>query len=162
MSLQKAHSYLNAAGIVGAWATPNQTDQLDGQKGAYVLLLQLARSARLEFGPFSGSVLRPGCYAYMGSARGPGGLRARLTRHFRADKKLHWHIDRLTAATGRMAGLAVPGGNECALLAALLERPEFEIAAPRFGSTDCKQCPSHLLRITSLSDKRKRPPKGGR
>lgn len=147
MSLEAARDTLIATGLPGVWAAPETPDLLDAQKGAYVLLLDLARPSRLEFGPFAGSTLRPGCYAYLGSARGSGGLRARLLRHFRADKKVHWHIDRLTAAGGNMAALAVPAGHECQLLGALLQRPEFEVAAPGFGSTDCRNCPSHLLRL---------------
>ncbi len=39
--------------------------------------------------------LRQGYYIYVGSAFGPGGVNARVSRHFRNTKKLHWHIDYL-------------------------------------------------------------------
>jgi len=39
--------------------------------------------------------LLPGYYIYIGSAFGPGGVRARMLRHLRADKPKHWHIDYL-------------------------------------------------------------------
>ena len=42
-------------------------------------------------------MLAPGCYVYAGSARGPGGIRARVRRHLRPDKTPHWHIDQVTA-----------------------------------------------------------------
>ena len=47
---------------------------------------------------FGKLTLAAGQYAYVGSAHGPGGLRARVGRHLRAEKPLHWHIDYLTAA----------------------------------------------------------------
>jgi Uri superfamily endonuclease len=37
----------------------------------------------------------PGYYIYIGSAFGPGGVRARVLRHLRRDKPKHWHIDYL-------------------------------------------------------------------
>ena len=111
--------------------------------GAYLLLISLAAPVPVALPRRRAAVLPPGRYLYAGSARGPGGLRARLARHMRADKKPHWHIDRLTA-TGVVEGAwVVPGGDECALVAALAPLP---VPLPGFGSTDCRTCPSHLLR----------------
>jgi len=39
-----------------------------------------------------------GVYLYVGSARGFGGLKARVARHLRAVKKVHWHVDYLLAS----------------------------------------------------------------
>nr|WP_294552809.1 GIY-YIG nuclease family protein [uncultured Rhodopila sp.] len=93
--------------------------------------------------PHGRDVLLPaGRYLYAGSARGPGGMRARLARHQRADKTPHWHIDLLTMA-GTMAGAWIfPGGDECAIVAGLGHLP---VPLPGFGSSDCRRCVSHLL-----------------
>lgn len=90
--------------------------------------------------------LPAGTYVYAGSAYGAGGLAARLRRHFRKDKKIHWHIDRLTVPASDLAAFVVEGGNECRLAELLLKTGDFEIALEGFGSTDCQTCRSHLLR----------------
>src|SRR3954466_12462716 len=60
--------------------------------GAYLLLVMLPRPLCVTLPRHPEATLRPGPLFYAGSARGPGGLRARLARHQRADKKPHWHI----------------------------------------------------------------------
>ncbi len=110
--------------------------------GAYLLLIALPAPLTLTLLHRPETTLPPGRYLYAGSARGPGGLRARLGRHMRPDKKLHWHIDRLTQAGTIEGAWAIPGGNECGLIIALASLP---IPLPGFGSTDCRHCASHLL-----------------
>ncbi|MHA1114017.1 MAG: DUF123 domain-containing protein, partial [Alphaproteobacteria bacterium] len=82
---------------------------------------------------------------YAGSAYCPGGLRARLVRHFRRDKTRRWHVDELTAVAAEMAAFAVSGGKECDLRTRLAARPGFSVPLLGFGSSDCRRCPSHLL-----------------
>ena len=43
--------------------------------------------------------LQPGYYVYLGSALGPGGLRARIAHHQKPSSRPHWHIDYLRAHT---------------------------------------------------------------
>jgi Uri superfamily endonuclease len=108
--------------------------------GAYILLLRLEARLNVKAGGRE-ATLSPGLYLYCGSARGPGGLQARIARHVRRDKKIHWHIDQLTQA-GTVEGVFVaPGGDECALNAAL---SRFPAPLPGFGSSDCPRCISHL------------------
>ena len=111
--------------------------------GAYLLLVALPVPLSVTLPHRPETTLSPGRYLYAGSARGPGGLRARLARHLRADKKPHWHIDRLTEAGMVEGAWVVQGGDECALVAALVHLP---VPLPGFGSTDCRTCASHLLR----------------
>jgi histidyl-tRNA synthetase len=108
--------------------------------GAYVLLVVLA--APLELMVPRRATLAPGRYLYCGSAKGPGGLRARLGRHMRRGKTVRWHIDRLTEAGAVPGAWVVPGGDECALAAALAH---LEVPVPGFGSSDCATCRSHLF-----------------
>ncbi|MGD9280552.1 MAG: DUF123 domain-containing protein, partial [Desulfobacterales bacterium] len=37
----------------------------------------------------------PGFYVYVGSAFGPGGLKARIAHHMKISKTPHWHMDYL-------------------------------------------------------------------
>lgn len=138
---------LNAAGEAGMWIRPGGVDALAGLKGAYVLLIRLDRAVTASAGRSTPGTLPAGTYFYAGSAHGAGGLAARLKRHFRQDKKIHWHIDRLTVQASSLAAFAVTGGNECRLAALLLDSGDFEIALPGFGSTDCRACASHLLKL---------------
>jgi Uri superfamily endonuclease len=110
--------------------------------GAYVLVIDLDRPLAIALPGRDPRCLPPGRYLYCGSARGPGGLKARLARHMRRGKRRHWHVDLLTEA-GRVAGAwIVPGGDECALVAALSHLP---MPISGFGSSDCRRCRSHLL-----------------
>jgi len=86
-------------------------------------------------------------YLYAGSAYGPGGIPARVKRHLKPDKKVHWHIDRLTNAGTVVSVIPVPGGKECAIVAAALRLPGVSAPSPEFGSSDCAICPAHLLRL---------------
>ncbi|MBM3562544.1 MAG: GIY-YIG nuclease family protein [Alphaproteobacteria bacterium] len=108
--------------------------------GAYVLWLRLGAPLTATAGKVV-ATLEPGDYLYCGSARGPGGLRARLARHMLKDKRAHWHVDQLTLAGQVLGAFIVQGGDECALNAALDALP---IPLPGFGSSDCRRCAAHL------------------
>jgi Uri superfamily endonuclease len=110
--------------------------------GAYVLIIELAESIEVPLPGKRRTTLQAGRYLYCGSAKGSGGIRARLSRHMRPGKAIHWHVDLLTDA-GRVTGAWIlPGRDECELVEGLSHLP-----APirGFGSTDCPRCWSHLL-----------------
>ncbi|MGI9386105.1 MAG: GIY-YIG nuclease family protein, partial [Methyloligellaceae bacterium] len=113
--------------------------------GAYVLTLAIECAFPLAIRTLPATRMRPGVYLYCGSAYGPGGLRARLARHFRAEKAPRWHIDRLTCRAAKCAALIVPGGNECNLADTLRSRSDLDMPIPRFGASDCRRCESHLF-----------------
>jgi Uri superfamily endonuclease len=113
--------------------------------GAYVLVLRLDEPVAVGLAGRSVS-FGPGSYAYSGSAYGPGGIRARLSRHFRRAKKFHWHVDRLTVAASAIAAIAVEGGSECRIAERLAASTSFAGAVTGFGSSDCRTCTTHLLR----------------
>jgi len=125
--------------------TPEDCADLPRESGAYVLLIELAA-------PFTGRfasqdfTLPQGRFAYCGSANGPGGIAARVARHFRRDKKPHWHVDQLTIAARHITARAFPAGSECALVAKLLAAGA-TTPLPGFGSSDCRRCAAHLLAI---------------
>lgn len=114
---------------------------IPAEPGAYLLLIALARPLPVNLPGKGGAVLAAGRYLYCGSARGPGGLKARLARHMRRDKSPHWHVDRLTAAGETVGAWILPGGDECAVAARLGHLPA---PLPGFGSSDCRRCVSHL------------------
>ena len=120
------------------------------QPGTYVLVLACTAPITLCVGGLGQVVLSAGLYAYVGSARGPGGLRARLTRHLRESKPLRWHIDYLTAVVPivHVHYLGRPAPLECRWAQALARLPGSSTPVPRFGSSDCRNgCAAHLVRL---------------
>lgn len=119
-------------------------DTLPRVPGAYLLIFEFTHS-RLVSIRDRHHVLDPGRYIYAGSARGPGGVRARIGRHGRRNKPDHWHVDQMRPAL--TAALAVPGGRECDLLEVVRGLPGASIPIGGFGSSDCRICPAHLVGI---------------
>ncbi|HIH37195.1 MAG TPA: GIY-YIG nuclease family protein [Methanocellales archaeon] len=107
-------------------------------KGAYVLLIELPKSAEIQVGHLGKIRFQTGFYAYVGSALGR--LEARISRHLRKEKKLHWHIDHfLTLA--RIKDVYVSGEKECDIAKRLAD---YFDCVRGFGSSDCA-CESHLF-----------------
>lgn len=131
--------------LTGAAATVDVAS-LPAAPGAYLVLIDLTEPTALPLAKVERTHLSSGLYVYAGSARGPGGIRARVARHLRRGKKRHWHVDHLTEAAAALAAIPVPGGNECALVQTLVESGGYETPLPGFGSTDCRHCASHLLK----------------
>ncbi len=121
-------------------------EALPAAPGAYALLLALPRAVAAPE-RLGGAALDPGLYVYAGSARGPGGIRARVARHARRGKPRHWHVDRLTEVGRITAAVAIPDGRECAVVETLRTRPGVGFPVPGFGASDCRACPGHLLRV---------------
>jgi len=122
-------------------------DGLPAQPGAYALVIALTRSFEPPIRRLARRRLPPGRYLYGGAANGPGGIRARVRRHLRRKKAVHWHVDHLTNAFGVAAVVAVVGGDECAVLAAARRWPGVRVPVPGFGSSDCARCPAHLVSL---------------
>jgi Uri superfamily endonuclease len=132
------------------WA--READQLPAAPGAYALLLTVAEAIPLA--PRFAHPLPPGRYCYLGSAKGAGGIRARCGRHLAGPRKVHWHIDRLTGRASQMHTLALPGACECDLVRRLLEHTGVAVPLARFGSSDCRRCPAHLLSVNEVGPRR--------
>lgn len=126
-------------------------DGLDRWPGAYLLVLRL--QSPLSIQRPGAATLAAGWHVYVGSARGPGGVRARLRRHFRPHKRLHWHVDQLTtSAATEMFALAIPDGEECAIVRTLTGTEGFAHTVEGFGASDCRDCRSHLLVAVAAAD----------
>lgn len=123
-------------------------DDLPVEAGAYGLTFRLDGPMILPIATLRNPVLAAGDYVYAGSAFGPGGIRARVTHHLRADKTPHWHIDHLSARAWCIDVRTYPGERECALVADMLaEGAEFPV--PGFGSSDCRDCAAHLVLLAA-------------
>jgi len=58
------------------------------EPGTYALILVAEEQQSAEIGKLGALDVQPGFYVYVGSARGPGGLKARIARHTRSEKKV--------------------------------------------------------------------------
>lgn len=110
-----------------------------------MLIMWLPAPIAIDVGQLGQYQFDMGWYAYAGSARGSGGLAARVHRHRRDAKPLHWHVDYLRAHATPVAVWYAVGERrrECRWAQALLELPDARIPVPRFGASDCG-CPAHL------------------
>jgi Domain of unknown function DUF123 len=63
--------------------------------GTYALVLRCSTTRTVRIGRIGTIRLMPGWYVYIGSAFGPGGLRARIGHHTARAARPHWHIDHL-------------------------------------------------------------------
>lgn len=131
-------------------AGEGEADQLPAESGAYGLLLRLNKPLTLEINRLGNPGLRAGLYLYFGSAKGPGGIRARLGRHLRRQKTIRWHIDHVSSQVDEVAGLVVPDLNECGLREKAMACFATSIPVPGFGSSDCRKCPAHFLCLTEM------------
>jgi len=128
--------------------------EISETKGTYCLLFEIDT---LSFKVKSGKQfsLKKGVYVYVGSAFGSGGLRKRLSRHLKKEKKKHWHIDFISTDNSfKVLEIWIIEDKkvECSL-ANLISETEKTIIG--FGSTDCN-CPSHLFRVSEIEKLRKR------
>ena len=122
--------------------------------GVYLLLMALARERELVIGRRRKARFPQGVYLYVGSAHGPGGLQARLRRHCRPDKPLHWHVDYLRCHATLEAIWAWQTGRraECQWAAAALQLPGVNVPMARFGASDCR-CETHLVHLVKWPDR---------
>lgn len=125
---------------------------MKSESGTYALLLRSRLRAEIPIGRWGRLHVKRGYYVYVGSAFGPGGVRARVGRHFRRKKKSHWHIDYLREAT-------VPVCAWCSYLPVRLEH-EWAFALGQmhgvscikgFGCSDCG-CEGHLFATSRKPD----------
>jgi Uri superfamily endonuclease len=118
------------------------------RKGTYLLFLTLRRQQRISIGSLGVIDIGEGEYCYVGSAM--NGLDSRLKRHFSGEKKIRWHIDRLTVpADAKEAYVSLHPIGECEL-SAMAERCGCTPVFKGFGCSDCR-CATHLFHVTEAS-----------
>ena len=123
---------------------------MKSKPGTYALILRSCKRQRLRVGRWQEIGVEPAYYIYVGSAFGPGGVKARLNRHFRDSKATHWHIDYLRE-------ISIPVGACVSYEPIRLEHRwaqklidvEGIRAIPKFGCSDCR-CHTHLFSSTEV------------
>ena len=121
---------------------------LPDEKGTYVIIASVPQMKHIEIGRLGAFDLVPGFYAYVGSAFGAGGLRARIGHHLESTAAPHWHIDYLLQVAEPIEVWHTTADQKLEhRWADLLEKaPQFRIPIPRFGSSDYHRSrSSHLL-----------------
>ncbi len=109
-----------------------------------MLLIKLPEEQTITIGSLQDISFSRVYYAYVGSAL--GGVKSRLNRHLKRDKRLRWHIDYLlqkASITDIIIG-ETKDRIECAIAQALSS--QFD-SIPGFGSSDC-HCSCHLFFTT--------------
>jgi histidyl-tRNA synthetase len=127
----------------------SKADEPPSLPGAYVMAIELADTVVVMLSGRSSIALPAGRYLYCGSAKGPGGLKARLSRHVRRGKSVRWHVDQLTERGLVIGSWIFPGGDECEVVQMCSYLP-MPIAG--FGSSDCATCRSHLLQWSNRTE----------
>lgn len=116
------------------------------EKGSYVLILKAPKEGKVTIGKFGELNFSGHWMVYVGSALGPGGLKSRLNRHLRKDKKLHWHVDYLLERVEVQEvwySLAERKLEE-EWAAYFRNQPNAVMPLKGFGAADCR-CPGHLV-----------------
>lgn len=116
-------------------------EEVPDDHGTYILLCCVDQMRRLEIGRMGVFDIVPGHYAYVGSACGAGGLRARLQHHLDSIASPHWHIDYLLQfARPTEVWFAVSDRRMEQDWAELLEHShKLRAPIPRFGSSDYRR-----------------------
>jgi Uri superfamily endonuclease len=125
------------------------------------LILRSETTASIGIGRWGQLQIVPGHYAYVGSAFGPGGVLARVSRHCDSVKKMHWHIDYLRQRTGLVSVWYSHSRSR-------LEHEWAEVMSglanvqpvAGFGCSDCA-CQSHLFFFSKLPDPKEFGDKAG-
>lgn len=139
---------------------------LPAEPGSYALMLQLDKAKSLQVGRLGLVKLPAGIFIYLGSAWGPGGLRARLNRHIQGRGPLRWHIDALRRQAKIIRVVTLSGGAdqpavqgpqarriECVWSRALDALDGAFYPVPGFGSSDCQAgCFAHLVGFTVVPE----------
>jgi len=123
-------------------------------KGTYLLIAKASQLKQMGIGALGRFEIVPGFYAYVGSAFGSGGLRARLGHHLESTAEPHWHIDYLLqVATPIEVWFTTADQKLEHHWAELMENAlGFRAPIPRFGSSDY-----HRSRVSHLFYSKRRP-----
>ena len=117
----------------------------------YALLIKLDTTRSITVGRLGDISFNEGWHCYVGSAL--NGLKGRVARHLRRDKKVRWHIDYLLEHAPAVAvvwGLSKQR-LECQVAEGLSAQRLVSVRG--FGASDCR-CPSHLFYRPDYSELR--------
>lgn len=126
---------------------------LSPNPGTYALILRCSSRQSVRIGKLGNLCTENGYYVYVGSAFGPGGVRARIRHHLRISERPHWHMDYLRPVVEVEEVWFSYAPNPMEHRWAVFFRA-FEgavIPSGEFGSSDCR-CESHLFFFGSTFD----------
>lgn len=116
--------------------------------GCYQLKIKIKQNITLKIGALGVFKLPKGDYVYTGSAM--KNLSKRIARHQRKEKKLRWHIDYLLSHSEvelvEVVSYPSETKEECFYNQRLINE-KAEVPVKGFGSSDCKECSSHLVKV---------------
>ncbi len=120
----------------------------DSISGTYLLEIFAPHDFKIEAKRFAEKTFPAGFYYYSGSAQ--KNYNARLTRHLRKIKTVHWHIDHLTTnPDNKIINVFLfenaPKNMECEVVQTLIKNFNLDDSITGFGNSDCKTCGTHLL-----------------
>lgn len=118
---------------------------MDGDRaGIYLLVIAMDHPCTISIGALGEHRFPEGTYLYCGSAL--NGVRSRVARHLRLEKKIHWHVDHLLTE-GRAVGAFVIYSDrlsDCQMARSLADMDGMHPHVRGFGSSDCR-CSGHLF-----------------
>ena len=130
----------------GRFRIRNDSSQMLPKSGTYAIILLSCTQDVIQVGRLGALQLKPGFYIYIGSAFGPGGLRARISHHKSISKRPRWHVDYLRALTC-LQGVwytydSLHREHQWAEVFERMRTASMPLGG--FGSSDCN-CKSHLF-----------------
>lgn len=110
--------------------------------GTYLMVYTLKQPRTVEVGHLGEITFPAGDHVYVGSAMQH--LTARVNRHLRSRKRMHWHADYLGALADKREAIPIRGSQrrECEIAAAV--RNILSPGPEGFGCSDCA-CTTHLF-----------------
>ena len=114
--------------------------------GTYALVLPASSNRSIAIGKLGTIKIKSGYYVYVGSAFGPGGVKARIEHHQKKSSRPHWHMDYLAACLppDEVWYSYDQERREHQWVKVLAGLKEASIPLDGFGASDCR-CNSHLL-----------------
>lgn len=116
------------------------------QIGTYCLTFYCSILSQVTVGKLGTYQIIPGYYCYIGSAFGSGGLKSRIQRHLKINKRHHWHLDYIRPYLEPIEVCYTTDTikREHQWSELLLKEKNSSIPINNFGSSDC-HCPTHLF-----------------
>lgn len=117
------------------------------------MAVKLEKGQRIKVAKLPEAHYPAGFYLYVGRAK--RGLRKRVDRHLRRDKKNFWHIDYFLREAGVMdVWIKLNSFDECRTVSQIRKFSENSgIPQKKFGASDCR-CPGHLVYLLEFDDLR--------
>ncbi len=123
--------------------------------GSYQVYIKVKKQINIKIGALGEQLFDKGIYVYTGSAM--NNLEKRVQRHIdnnknKNQKSPRWHIDYLLSNDNvdiiKVEKFLSKIKEECLRNQNIMNLINSSIPVKHFGSTDCNQCPSHLIKIS--------------